>query len=98
MDDEIAIGGGQSPIYSRWRTRFHAGQPICGLAEFHHQGISGFLKQLVFEIIVFPSGDDFIDTFEPRFDVKQFLSNSAIHHSDTASRRMSSSTPGFRPP
>jgi hypothetical protein len=42
--------------------------------------------------------DDVVDAVEPALDVEQFLGGLALHQSNTASRRMSSSIFGFNPP
>jgi len=72
------------------------GDPPCSLAELHHERVASFLKQLVGEIGVATGFDYAADLVEPPGNVNDFLGGAPVHHSSTASRRMSSSMPGVR--
>ena len=79
--------------------REHAkpGESVGGLAKLHHQRVTGLLKEVVSQVVVPAAPDNLIDPLEPALDVGQLLGRLSVHHSSTASRRMSSSRDGFRP-
>jgi GNAT superfamily N-acetyltransferase len=50
----------------------------------------GFLQEVISEVGILATLNNLCGPIEPAFDVQQFLGGLAIHHSSTASRRMSS--------
>ena len=68
------------------------------LAQLHHQGVAGFAQQAISQVGRRASRNDLVSTIEPSVAVDEFLGRPALHQRSTASRRMSSSPFGFKPP
>ena len=98
VDDEVPVGDGQCPFDAVGGEHVEPRQPVRGLAELHHQRVPCLLQEVITEVGVLAARDDPASTGKPALDVQHFLGGLAIHHSSTASRRMSSSIFGFRPP
>lgn len=75
------------------RSRRFAASPIFIISESPASCMSGLAL-----IGILTGRDYFPGTREPFLKVLELLGCRAGHHSGTASRKMSSSIPGFRPP
>ena len=73
-------------------------QPVRGLAQLHHQRVPRLLQKVISEVSILATLHNLRRPIEPALDVQQLFGSRPIHHNSTASRRMSSSTFGFRPP
>ncbi len=94
----VAVGDSQGPVDPLRSKHSEPRKAVGGLADLHHQRVACFLQQVVGEIGHLAAGDDLLAPGEPRVDVQQLLGRPAVHHRSTASRRMSSSSFGLRPP
>ena len=98
MDQEVAVRHRRRPPDAVGREHVELREAVGCFAEFHHQRVAGFLQEVIVEIGVLTPGEDLVDALQPALDVEQLLGGPAIHHSSTASRRMSSSRWGLSPP
>lgn len=69
-----------------------------GLPELHHQRVSGLLEDLVGDVLLLAARDDVVHANQLTLNVQKLLGCLAVHQSNTASRRMSSSRLGLSPP